>query len=79
VNIYIFRGQANLTARDNAGLLRFGKFVVTVYVPAWYAVPSPTSAPANDLALLKDLVGYEDKPLAKAVSNGFTRRHLWYT
>ncbi|KAG0719104.1 hypothetical protein GWK47_007383 [Chionoecetes opilio] len=64
VKIYLFRGQANLTARESAGILRYVKFIVSVYVPAWYAAPSSTSAPANDLALLKDLVGYEDKSLA---------------
>ncbi|KAG0725627.1 hypothetical protein GWK47_038257 [Chionoecetes opilio] len=78
VKIYLFRGQANLTARESAGILRYVKFIVSVYVPAWYAAPSPTCVPCDDLALLKDLVGYEDKSLAKALADGFARRHLWY-
>ena len=78
LKIYLFRGQANLTAKENAGILRFVKFAVSVYIPAWYIATSPASAPTNDLSLLKTMAGYEDKSLAKTLVSGFARRHLWY-
>ena len=51
---------------------------MSVYISAWYTAPSPTSAPKNDLSLLKTLARYEDKSLAKTLISGFARRHLWY-
>ena len=60
-------------------LIRFVKFAIFCYVPWWSTAPVSSSAPYNDLLLLKTFENYRniDKISAdaaiKAISN-----HLWY-
>ena len=59
------------------GLKRFIIFTITTYIPAWYAAPCPTSAPAQDLAFAKSLLQYPDEVVSKTTASVFSR-HLWY-
>jgi hypothetical protein len=79
LKIYLFRSQFHLTSNELAGLTRFNVFVMNVYLEAWYTCPLPTSAPRNDLALLRKLERYKtvDESVAKAAIKSFTG-HLWY-
>jgi len=61
------------------GLKDFCIFAVRIYVKAWMTAPLATSAPQNDLDLLKAVIKYEDVNLniSKAVAKKFAN-HLWY-
>lgn len=77
IKILLFRGQFTLTRAEVSGIKRVVVFLVSTYVTAWFKAPSPTAAPAQDLALLKALMAYPDKPVSKATATTFGR-HLWY-
>ena len=79
LNIYLFRSQFHLTARELAGLQQFNIFVMQMYLKAWYTCQCATSASQNDLKLLKELVAYEiiNISVAKAAVKIFPG-HVWY-
>ena len=79
VKVFLFRDQDKfqLTQAELSRIKRFVEFSVSTYVAPWYKAPCPTSAPAQDLALLKSLLAYPDTDVAKATS-ATLGRHLWY-
>jgi hypothetical protein len=79
LKIYLFRFQFRLTSHELLGLSRFNVFVMKVYLKAWYTCQCATSAPRNDLALLRNLGAYMnlDATVAKAAIKSFSG-HLWY-
>jgi hypothetical protein len=79
LKIDLFRSQFHLSARELQGLREFNIFVVRVYLKVWYTCQSPTSAPRNDLQLLKQLIAYKttNETIAIAAITSFSR-HLWY-
>ena len=60
-------------------LNRFVQFAIFCYFPWWTTAPVSSSAPSNDLLLLKSLYGYRkvEKVCADAAINAFSN-HLWY-
>ena len=54
VKIWIFWAQIKLTAEQQIGLAKVILFIVLVYFRAWFHAPIAVSAPANDLAFLKN-------------------------
>ena len=60
-------------------LKRFVRFAVFCYFPWWATAPVPSSAPFNDIMLLKNLFDFKkvDKPCAEVAINAFSN-HLWY-
>ncbi len=79
LKIYIFRSQFKLTQHELSGLHSINVFIVRIYIKAWYTCPSPSSAPRNDLQLLKDLVEYKkvNSVIAQAALKSFAGQ-LWY-
>jgi len=75
----MFRNQFHLTPREEKGLRDICIFIVYLYVKAWITCPKATSAPANDLQFLKDLVSYEviHPEISKTATKKFLN-HLWY-
>ena len=57
--IYLFRDFIVLTDAELTGLLLLCQFLLLIYVKYWFLCPLSTSAPANDLQLLKDLHEYK--------------------
>lgn len=74
LKMYLFRGQFTV---DGDQLYRFVRFVVGVYIKAWYEAPIATSAPLNDFKFLVCLKKYPDKELSQKTSQKF-EKHLWY-
>ena len=79
IKVFLFRNQDKfkLTRNELSKIKRFVEFSVSTYVAPWYKAPNPTAAPTQDLALLKELVAYPDKEIAKFTSEKLGR-HLWY-
>jgi len=80
LKVWLFRCQANITDDVQRNLLEFCRFVVTIYIEAWFSATDPTSAPRNDLKLLKNLVEYEriHATVARTALRKLTAKHLWY-
>lgn len=79
LKIYLFRGQFNITKREEHGIRDICIFTVVIYIKNWFQSAVANYAPLNDLNLLKDLVNYKtvneifaDKALKKI------KNHLWY-
>lgn len=79
LKIFMFRKQFTLNAREANGLKDFSIFAVSIYLKAWITAPLPSSAPRNDLELLKAMLKYEDTHpnISKSVVKKFSN-HLWY-
>lgn len=61
------------------GLKQFLTFIIRVYIKYWFVCQIPTSAPNNDLQLLKDLQNFRaiNDEVGSVVFSKFTS-HLWY-
>lgn len=55
LKLFMFRDQLKLTKRELKTITEICVFVVTIYVRCWFQTPVATSAPRNDLWLLKNL------------------------
>jgi hypothetical protein len=77
IKLCLFHSQFVMTKREQAGIKRFAVFGVIVYVRSWFEAPQAAAAPANDLALLKQLASYDDKHISDAALTAYSR-HLWY-
>ena len=78
LKIYLFQEQFAFTAYELQALRRICLFTVTLYVKAWFTVPSSCGAPLYDLTLLQSLESYKevDSPIANIVVVKM-KRHLW--
>jgi hypothetical protein len=74
LKIYLFRSQFKLTARELASLGHFNTFVLKIYLK-----PQASSAPQNDLMLLREIESYKktNETVANAAMKSFSG-HLWY-
>lgn len=79
LKIFLFRSQFKLTERELSGLRRFNVFLMKVYLKTWFTCQCPTSAPRNDLSLLRNIEAYKtlDASVATAAMKSFSN-HLWY-
>lgn len=79
LKIYLFWSQFKLSKVVLKELEEFNKFVIKIYLKAWFLCQIPTIAPRIDLQLLKDLVQYkkQNQKLGSAALKSFSR-HLWY-
>ena len=79
LKMVLFRDQlgAFVTSREIASLLRFSFFALEVYVVRWFEATIPSYAPANDLDLAKDILGYHDDAIRKACFK-VLGHHFWY-
>ena len=79
LKIYIFRSRFRLTACELSSLGHFNTFVIKVYLKAWFTYACASSAPQNDLQLLRELDSYKKthEAIAKAAIKSFSG-HLWY-
>lgn len=70
LKIWIFRGQFQLTLREEKALWELVIFVLRIYVKNWISCPVAVTASLNDLILLKDLLAYSSvhQGISKAVS-----------
>ena len=76
VKVFLFRNhdELQLSREELSRIKWFVEFCISTYVASGYKVPCPTSAPSQNLPLLKSLQANPDKDIAKATS----ARHLWY-
>lgn len=58
LKIFLFRKQFQLTPEEEKLIREICLFVVLVYARFWFLAPLPSSAPNNDLLLLKVLERY---------------------
>ena len=74
LKIFIFHSQFKLTGCELPGLCAINIFIIRFYIRARYTCPSLSSAPQNDLQLLKDLVEYKkvNSAIAQAALTSFT-------
>ncbi|CAH0562819.1 unnamed protein product [Brassicogethes aeneus] len=79
LKIFMFRDQFKLTKNELKAITEICVFVVTIYVRCWFQAPVATSAPRNDLWLLKNLKKFENinKAMSKKALTKFLG-HLWY-
>ena len=78
IKIFLFQDQLHLTAAQKAGIKTFVNFAIQVYLRAWYTAPLSTSAPRNDLELIKRIQAFvgPQKVISEALRS--ISRHLWY-
>ncbi|ESO04140.1 hypothetical protein HELRODRAFT_184710 [Helobdella robusta] len=72
-------GGLQFTTHDLTSIGHFYTFVLKVYIKSWFTSPCASSAPNNDLLLLRELENY--KKTNKAVANAALKSysgHLWY-
>lgn len=79
LKIYLFRFECEVEEKVLDALRDFNLFIVIVYVKYWFKCPSSTSAPYNDLSLVKDILAYKEinESIANAAFSSF-QNHLWY-
>ena len=79
LKLFMFREQFKLTKRELKVITEICVFVVIIYVRWWFQAPVATSAPRNDLWLLKNLKNFETikKVMSKKALTKFLG-HLWY-
>src|SRR5688572_27520238 len=77
IKLHVFCSQFVMTKQEQAGIKRFAAFGAILYIRPWFESTNAASAPANDLALLKQLTSYHDKELSQAAVTAFSN-HLWY-
>lgn len=79
LKIFLFREQFRLTKHEERGLREICIFTVLIYIKYWFQAPSASSAPRNDLELLKDLKNYEKvNPVIARKAMHKVCGHLWY-
>lgn len=77
LKMYLFREQFKLDKSEIRALRRINKFIVLVYLDAWFAAPAGPSAPRHDLQLLSKLKSYKDSEI-RIVAQNKLLRHLDY-
>ena len=75
----MFYHQFHVTYRELRSIRRFTTFVALVYKEHWFRSPNSTSAPHNNLTLIKKLCKYReiDSEVEKCAEKA-TVGHLWY-
>ena len=66
-----------LTGRELQATQRFNRFVVEVYIQAWFSCRATVDAPSNDIQLINRLKDYGDEAINK-VGLKMMARHSWY-
>ena len=66
-----------LTARELKGLQRFNRFVIHIYLKAWFTSRLATDAAFNDIELIQRLRSYSDDKLSAAGLKAM-QRQSWY-
>ncbi|XP_029708295.2 uncharacterized protein LOC109401706 [Aedes albopictus] len=73
LKMYLFREQFKLDKSEIRALRRINKFIVLVYLDAWFAAPAGPSAPRHDLQLLSKLKSYKDSEIRIVAQNKLLR------
>lgn len=78
LKIYIFCNESELTTIEKNGLRDICIFVVTIYIEAWFKVPSTVTAPYQDLSFIQKCYNYSsiDINISRVALHKF-RNHLW--
>jgi len=67
----------HLTGRELQATQCFNRFVVEVYIQAWFSCRATVDAPSNDIQLINRLKDYGNEAISK-VGLKMMARHLWY-
>lgn len=79
LKIFLFRHQFKITKKEEKGIKDVCIFSVMIYIKYWYQACVASSAPRNDLQLLKDLIKFENiNPALSKVALKKVMGHLWY-
>ena len=60
LKVWMFSGQFKLSERESHSLEQVFVFIVKFYLRAWTTTTDAISAPASDLALLQELIAFEE-------------------
>jgi hypothetical protein len=66
-----------LTGREIQAIQRFNRFVVEIYIQAWFSCRATVDAPINDIELINKLKHYGDEAISK-IGLKMMARHSWY-
>lgn len=77
LKMFLFKGQLNLTAREQNGLSNISVFVAVLFARFWHEAPLAQCAPFNDFKVLDLLHHYPVSTVRVAAIKAFSR-HLWY-
>lgn len=69
--------MVRLTGRELQAIQRFNRFVVTVYIEAWFTCSKTADAPVNDLNTMNKLNSYDDRAI-RDTGLKWMARHSWY-
>ena len=64
----LYEGNENilqLTGRELQAIQRFNRFVVEVYIQAWFSCRTSVDAPSNDIQLINRLKNYDDTAISR--------------
>lgn len=75
--MYLFRDQFALSAKEATAVRELIKFILKIYVPAWYECQSAPRSPLNDLTMLQSIKNYGNKKIADKAWKAFSN-HQWY-
>jgi hypothetical protein len=79
MKMFLFREQLQYSEEQCSKLHRFVQFITLFYVPSWMKCTLAADAPANDLALGKDIGKYKDMDLdVGQAAFAALSRHTWY-
>ncbi|KAK3926350.1 Protein TIC 214 [Frankliniella fusca] len=78
IHMFALTGEFEVEKEKLANIKKVNMFVLSSYLKSWYTAGKAASAPATDLRLLKDIVGYTHSPEVAEIASSVFKNLLWY-
>ncbi|KAK3925219.1 Zinc finger and BTB domain-containing protein 1 [Frankliniella fusca] len=78
IHMFALTGEFPIAKEKLDNIKKVNMFVLSSYLQPWYTAGRPASAPATDLRLLKNIVGYTQCPEVAEIASSVFKNHLWY-